>query len=184
MSIPKAKVSKGNRIPTANTNSQTNNVVFSFKTLDKTKYFNLDATCESWSSDLFDTLCTVSSIPVSDIMAGRYSGKQSPLRIHRHPNANPPSPVPNGIDISELWQIRISLSKGGIHGIFSDNVFYVIWLDPQHNLYPSENHGGLKVIKPPLTCCKDRDYIIDSLNQQITDLKRDNTAYKELFDQQ
>ncbi len=72
-----------------------------------------------------------------------------------------------------MWQIRISKSKGGIHGVFCDNVFYVIWFDPQHNLYPDENHGGLKRIKPPSTCCKDREEIIIQLKNENEKLRNE-----------
>ena len=72
-----------------------------------------------------------------------------------------------------MWQIRISISKGGIHGIFFDNIFYVIWFDPQHNLYPDKNHGGLKKVIPPSTCCKDRDMEIKQLKEENDRLQKD-----------
>ena len=142
-------------------------VLFSFEAIDKNEYFNLDGTCQNWSSDLFDTMQKVSYIEIKDIMSGRYSGKQSPLRIHAHQNAKAPCKVPDHVSLEDMWQIRISLSKGGIHGVFFENIFYVIWFDPQHNLYPDNNHGGLKKIKPPSTCCKDRDSKIAELKEEF-----------------
>jgi hypothetical protein len=29
------------------------------------------------------------------------------------------------------------------------NNFYVVWLDPDHNLHPDDRHGGIKVYKYP-----------------------------------
>ena len=157
-------------------------VLFSFESLERNEYFNLDGTCVGWSSDLFEAMKKASSITMKDIHAGLYSGKNSTFRIHRHDNAKPPCDVPHNISLEELWQIRISTNKGGIHGMFVDNVFYVLWLDPQHNLYPNENRGGLKKIKPPSTCCKERDIEIDVLKKQIREMDDLINTYKELYD--
>ncbi|MBO5142952.1 MAG: hypothetical protein J6C46_08225 [Clostridia bacterium] len=37
----------------------------------------------------------------------------------------------------ECWQLGIT-SEFRIHGFFIDNVFYVVWLDPLHQLYESK----------------------------------------------
>ena len=35
------------------------------------------------------------------------------------------------------WQFSISANEHGrVHGFLIDNVFYVVWLDPEHRLYP------------------------------------------------
>jgi len=34
------------------------------------------------------------------------------------------------------YQFQISANEyGRVHGFFSENVFYIVWLDPDHNLY-------------------------------------------------
>ena len=184
MGIPVAPRIEDNRIPFASVGKgKTEKIVFSFSAYDKTEFFNLDGTCQNWAADLFDTLKIVSDITLGRVYAGEYSGHSSTLRIHQHRGVNPPCQLPNNVDINEMWQIRISRSKGGIHGIFVDNVFFVIWMDPQHNMYPDENHGGLKRIKPPSTCCKERESIIDYLKQENEALKRDNAAAIELLEE-
>ena len=175
--IPKAKVREKREISPNNISSpvleKDKKIVFSFEAIDKNEYFNLDGTCQNWSMDLFDTLKKVSNIYVKDVYAGKYSGKTSTLRIHQHDKAVPPCKVPNNVALEDMWQIRISLSKGGVHGIFSDNIFYIIWFDPHHNLYPDKNHGGLKRIIPPSTCCKDRDYEIERLKNELKITKKE-----------
>jgi hypothetical protein len=50
---------------------------------------------------------------------------------------------PNGFGIpkeDELlnvsYQFQTSANEyGRVHGFFSENVFYIVWLDPEHNLY-------------------------------------------------
>jgi hypothetical protein len=50
---------------------------------------------------------------------------------------------PNGFGIvnedqlvNTPYQFQISANEyGRVHGFFSENIFYIIWLDPEHNLY-------------------------------------------------
>lgn len=173
--IPQAKAKKETRITPKNIEIENKHekVLFSFEAVEKNEYFNLDGICQNWAADLFDTMQKVSRIALKDIYAGKYSGKTSPFRIHRHEDAKPPCKLPSNILLEDMWQIRISISKGGIHGIFFDNIFYVIWFDPQHNLYPDKNHGGLKKVIPPSTCCKDRDMEIEQLKEENDRLQKD-----------
>lgn len=173
--IPKQEKKKVKRIVPDNIKQDTEKkkVLFSFESLERNEYFNLDGTCVRWSSDLFDAMQEASKITMKDIHAGKYSGKTSPFRIHRHEDAKPPCSISDNIQLDDLWQIRISLSKGGIHGLFVDNIFYVIWLDPQHNLYPDKNHGGLVKIDPPSTCCKERDKEISILKEQLDEAREE-----------
>ena len=173
--IPIAEVPKIQKISPANTESlkRQRKVCFSFAAVDKNEYFNLDGTCQNWAADLFDTMQKVSNISVSEIYNGTYSHKGSPFRIHQHDSAKPPCRIPDKVSQEDMWQIRISTSKGGIHGVFVDNIFYVIWFDPQHNLYPDENHGGLKKVMPPSTCCKDRDAEISELKKRLAGLEEE-----------
>lgn len=166
--VPKQKAYHQDRINPKNLVLKDNdNVLFSFQDLSENKYFNLDATCENWSLELLKCMKVVSGISKGEIVAGKYSGKHSTLRIHNHKDANPPCPLPDRIDLEEFYQIRLAKSKGAIHGVFVENIFYVIWLDPHHNMYPDDRYGGLKVITPPKTCCKDRDEIIEQLNEEL-----------------
>lgn len=179
MKIPKGRIVENTeRIPFIKPGLGSDEMLlFSFAAIQTTEYFNLDGTCINWASDLFKTLEEVSRIKAKDVFAGKYSGRNSTLRIHPHNNVKSPCSIPRNVNLEDMWQIRISKSKGGIHGVFSENVFYVIWFDPQHNLYPDENHGGLKKIKPPSTCCKDRDERIAVLENEI---KQKDECIKEL----
>ncbi|MBU4512930.1 hypothetical protein KKD19_06890 [Patescibacteria group bacterium] len=46
----------------------------------------------------------------------------------------------NSQDIDDNgWQFEISQNEHGrIHGFFLENIFYVVWLDPKHELYPGK----------------------------------------------
>ena len=144
-------------------------ITFSFSALERTSHFNLDMTCPNWSSELFEMLKNASNYSKTDLICG----KLRTYRVHNHESASPPDPLPDGVALKDCYQIRISKSKGGIHGVFNENIFYVIWLDPLHNMYPDEKYGGLKTITPPTTCCMDRDQTLTELQEQIAKLKED-----------
>ena len=140
--IPKAsKVSEpASKIKRQQLNFTQSAISFSFEALETTEYFNLDGTCVNWSLELLNMLKDVSSIKKEDLLNGSYA--KSKYRVHSHENATPPSKMPDGVELKDCYQIRISKSKGGIHGVFNGNIFYVIWLDPLHNMYPDERSGG------------------------------------------
>ncbi|MFB2969580.1 hypothetical protein ACE1CD_11450 [Aerosakkonema sp. BLCC-F183] len=45
--------------------------------------------------------------------------------------------IPNEDQLVNIpYQFQISANEyGRVHGFFSENVFYIVWLDPDHNLY-------------------------------------------------
>ena len=88
-------------------------------------------------------------------------------RFHSHEGANCPSPLPDGVELKDVYQMRISTSKGGIHGVLRENCFYVIWLDPLHNMYPDDRFGGLRRVRVASSCCKDRDEEILKLKEEL-----------------
>ena len=39
----------------------------------------------------------------------------------------------------EAWQFSLSVNEHGrVHGFLIGNVFYLVWLDPEHKLYPGQ----------------------------------------------
>lgn len=157
---------------------ETKGITFSFSILEKNEYFNLDATCTNWASDLFYVLQDISKKTKKELLNSR---NNQTYRIHNHENANPPCPFPQNIDQKDCYQIRIGKSKGGIHGIFIDETFYVIWFDPLHNMYPDSRYGGLRKIVPPKTCCMDLEEKINELLEQNNKLQEDLNVYQELL---
>lgn len=177
--IPKPKLkSETNVIPKPSflpSDDKDDYVVFSFASLEWTEYFNLDSTCLNWTFDLFNMLKSISKTSKVDLLSGKYKT----YRVHSHENAKPPNPLPDGVALKNCYQLRISTSKGGIHGVFVENIFYVIWVDPLHNMYPDDRFGGLRTIKPPYTCCRDREDRIIELQEENKKLKEENEFWEE-----
>ena len=155
-------------------------IVFSFAALEKNEYFDIDVTCQSWASELFDLLKNVSGLSKRHLLT---NCRQPPYRVHNHENANPPCAWPKGVLPEDFYQISVGKSKGRIHGIFVDNVFYIIWFDPLHNLYPDDKHGGLTEIRPPKNCCMYRDEMISDLKKRIKELEEENQTLYQLLDE-
>ncbi len=175
--IPKPKVKKESKIikPHFLLSDETNHyVVFSFASLDWTEYFNLDGTCTNWSFDLLNMLKSISKTSKIDLLSGKFKT----YRVHSHENAKPPNQLPDGVTLKDCYQLRISTSKGGIHGVFVENIFYVIWIDPLHNMYPDKRFGGLRTIKPPSTCCREREAHILELLEENQKLKEENKFWE------
>lgn len=151
-------------------------ITFSFEALKTNEYFNLNGTCQNWTNDLIKMLKDVSSHSANDLLQNKFKT----YRVHNHKNAKPPCDIPNGIELKDFYQIRISSSKGGIHGVFYENIFYIVWLDPLHNMYPDDRYGGLRKITPPNTCCMDRETEIVKLKEELEKYKKDVKDYKEM----
>ncbi|WP_404988154.1 hypothetical protein [Clostridium culturomicium] len=71
----------------------------------------------------------------------------------------------------ECMQYRISSSNGRVHGFIIGNTFYIVWLDPHHNLYPDDRYGGRKFYMRPLSCH-------DRLQEKMVELLKENNKLK------
>lgn len=145
--IPKPKLnSESGRIDKHNREilSGSNNCVFSFRFLkedgDKFRYTNLNS---DYFSKLLERMHDVSSMSANQLR----NSSSDALRCHRI-DWKKDNVSEDGFGIlgddgfydDHAWQMSISSNKyGRIHGFFDDNVFYVVWLDKNHNLYHGNN---------------------------------------------
>lgn len=156
-------------------------ITFSFRFLDlETEPFNLGGVCEKRYPELFQMLSNVSSYTRHDLTLGR-----STYRCHPHDWDKLDYKFNFDDDFLEqvdCRQIRIGKSKGGIHGFLVGSTFYIVWIDRHHNLYPDDRYGGLKILKPPQTCCSFRDEELENLHKCNEDLLKENNDLMELLD--
>lgn len=176
--IPKASRTETQVIPEAKRLHMTDDgIVFSFEALERTEYFNLDGTCQNWANGMLDMCKEISKLTVRQLTSGSFGT----YRFHNQRKAkNCPSPLPEGVELKDIYQMRISASKGGIHGVLRENCFYVIWLDPLHNMYPDDRFGGLRKVRAASTCCKDRDDEILRLQEKLTQAKKEAAEWEQL----
>lgn len=150
---------------------------FSFSCFDREHdLFNLGSGKKSepinsaWFLDLLDCLKSVSSCTIPQL-------KSSMHELHpidwKKTNTKPP----NDNEQHEYWQFRINKSKGRVIGILNEGIFYVVWLDPHHNLTNSDGYGTAKYCLRPKS-----EY--ELLCQKNMDLQCEIARLYELLDEQ
>jgi hypothetical protein len=130
-------------------------LLFSFRFVDRNhEAFNLGGICESWFISLLDGLKEVSDLTWTQLVMDL----KDHYRSHLH-DWDTTSYKYNFddefLEQVECRQFSLSAGTGRVHGFIVGNRFYIVWLDPHHNLYPSDNHGGLRLFPPPDKCRKD-----------------------------
>ena len=125
-----------------------NNFSFSFACFDRShELFNLGSNSlegvvsGTWFLELLDCLKNVSNMTIADL-------KQSTHDLHPIDWSKTNTTAPRNNEQLEYWQFRINKSKGRVIGFLIDGVFYVVWLDPHHNLTSCEGYGGIRKYKP------------------------------------
>lgn len=113
-------------------------VRFSFRHYSSTEKFCHPAAdrAHPYLGVLLDRLRDVSGMKLSEFTA---SGKT--LRSHSHDWASTTekdgySHLSKQLQECAPWQFSLTANEHGrVHGILIDNVFYIVWLDPEHSLY-------------------------------------------------
>lgn len=119
-------------------------VAFNFNKLQNLgKKFCYDKCRTSYFTTLLSRLKVVSGMTKKQMTSGRVKGRTG-LRCHRIRFSDPKvSEITFGLggDIDEeAWQFQLTKrAHGRVHGYFVENVFYIRWLDPKHELYPRKN---------------------------------------------
>lgn len=123
---------------------------FSFVCFDRThELFNLGGDGEDgvikgkWFIELFDCLKSVSNKTITELR----QSKTHDLHPIDWDNTN--TLAPKNSEQLEYWQFRINKSKGRVIGFMIDGVFYVVWLDPYHNLTDSKGYGTITKYSAP-----------------------------------
>ena len=141
-SIPKASTPK-KIIPSLKDNlreiqNKNEKIVFSFSLFKQDEYFNVTETKDKWISSLLETLREISNIDIKRFNTDM--NFRDVNRIHGCGDALPPCNPPHNISLEDLTQIGLGTSKGRIHGVLIENIFYIVLADPFHYMYPGENH--------------------------------------------
>ncbi|WP_404469403.1 hypothetical protein [Sutcliffiella horikoshii] len=151
------------------------NVIFSWKFFDRWhEYFNLGAIGVEWFINCMDTMKEISNMPIKEFQRHTHA----PLRVHRHEwdRVSAKYPLPE-ILLEEIendtYQFAISRANGRVHGFIIDNLFFIVWLDPQHNMYPMQRHGGLTYCDQPQDCYDCLEIENQKLKEEIRSVEAD-----------
>lgn len=121
---------------------------FSFKYFNQATYFGLSSTDSNWLVSFLARLQSLSNLTLDEVVQpGR---TRSALRFHRidwqHKNVPVsrqdfnwlPAEILNNEEDFPFIQISISKGRGRLVGFLLSDVFYVIVIDREHNLQPSQ----------------------------------------------
>ncbi len=156
-------------------------VIFSFNFLDlEDELFNLGTMkkrsvpiCSEWFMTLLETLKEISNLKPNEL-----KNQKQHYDYHSHDWNNVTKKFNFSNDFLEQVdgvQFRLSSSKGRVHGFMIGNRFYIVWLDPHHNLYPNERYGGTKYYEKPKTC-------FEKLSEENVRLTIENNDLMKLLD--
>lgn len=115
----------------------TTTLTFSFRFFEgKHETFCCDTIKSEWFIRFLDSLQEISRLIWAEVHSRR-----NHFRVHKHDwsRLKHRFALPNAIfeQIEEdCYQWSLSKGKGRVHGFLISDVFYVVWLDPNHQLYP------------------------------------------------
>lgn len=153
---------------------------FSFSCFDRThELFNLGNNAEDtisggWFLDLLDCLKSVSNMSIDEI-------RKSTHDLHPIDWRNTNTKKPLDDNQYDYYQFRINKSKGRVIGFVIDGVFYIVWLDPYHNLTNSVGYGNENYYKPGISLYEKKENEIVLLNEEINRLKDELSTAIELL---
>lgn len=150
-------------------------LTFSFKFFDRHhEVFNLGKTKVSWFISLLDAMKEVSDLTRNQLVVEQ--------RNHYQCHPHKWDELDYKFNFSdeflcqvECLQFRLSTGGGRVHGFIIGNRFYIVWLDPHHNLYASNKHGGRKFYGAPWNS-------YDELKHEHEQLRNDYNEALELLD--
>jgi len=160
-------------------------LLFSFELLDfSNAYYNCNGMCDKGIKNCFEKLRDYSKFTINEL----YSNKgNSSLRFHlinKEEVDDWPECLKQNKQLEDsFFQISFGKSRGRVHGVLIDNVFYVIWLDPQHFLYHDKKFGSKRPFTNLENCCSIRESIINEQYARIVDLKKENEELLQLLDE-
>ncbi|MFP7234127.1 hypothetical protein SFC70_19815 [Bacillus subtilis] len=156
------------------------NIVFSWKYFDKDhKVYNCGGIEMPWMISFLETLKNISGLTIQDLR--KEEGKRKGLRFHPIRWGKVTQQKFNFNDQffeqirDNCYQLSLSTGKGRFHGFLIENSFFVVWLDPFHQLELMKDHGGVQEFEYPIN-----DY--ELLKFEYEELKKENNILKELFE--
>ena len=135
-----------------------------------------EAISGEWFIALFDCLKEVSNTKIFDLRTDVHD-----LHPVDWESNNINTGKPEGHEQLDYWQFRLNKSDGRVIGVKIDNTFYIVWLDPYHNLTNSEGYGKARYYYRPLTQYEKIVKINKELQERVNILEEENQIYEDLL---
>ncbi|TVQ16480.1 MAG: hypothetical protein EA367_20095 [Leptolyngbya sp. DLM2.Bin15] len=138
--MKKTKVPKASASGIESTKLKPQGISFSFKYYQNDHYkFSCNEKAATYWLTLIDRLKAISGLSHKELLANRSSA----LRCHPirwEDTSEHGFGLPNEEQLVDIpYQFSVSSNEHGrVHGFLIDEVFYVVWLDPEHLLYPAK----------------------------------------------
>lgn len=127
-------------------------ITFSFRYFSQQDYFGIGDVPSSWIAALFDRLKEFNgkTNKIIDNITDRkkyrfhpidWKGENVPITLNDIESI--PQLLKDNAEDDFLWQFQLSKANGRVIGFFNESfdIFYIVLLDPKHNLQPSKNFG-------------------------------------------
>lgn len=127
-------------------------LTFSFKYFGQQDYFGIGDMDASWFANLLDRIKDLSNktARIIDNPNERISYRLHPIDwnakscpITINDLLSVPKNIKDNIEDNFFWQFQLSKGTGRVVGFFNEDfsIFYVVLLDPKHNIQPSKKFG-------------------------------------------
>ena len=151
--------------------SENQKIKISFQFFEReNKLFNLGEVESEWFVELLDTLQLLTQITKKQLF-GEYKDKFKPHPYSDVDKLNFKDDMLLNMQ-NEAYQLRITKSKGRIHGFFVENTYYIRFIDRWHNMYDTVKYGGIVIKIPPSS-------MYDVLETKYKELEQTNIALSE-----
>lgn len=155
---------------------------FSLKYLDlEHEAFNLGKTKRPWFISLLKVLRDISDLNRNELVVQM----QQRFNCHNHDFQDTEYTYnfdDDFLEQADCRQFNISKSKGRVHGFIFGNTFFIVWLDPHHNLNPDDKFGGLTLYNPPMDEYEVLYNKFKSLMSDNQKLQEELKAFEDLLD--
>jgi len=134
----KIKGKKGRIHPPSKASIDHETLRFSFQHLEIShEKFRLDGRAAQYFIKLFERLQNLSSLKHTEFTSNRGNSLRShPIDWGNTSEKDGFTHLNNQLKGLPPCQFQVSKNNGRVHGFLLDNVFFVVWFDPDHLLYP------------------------------------------------
>lgn len=155
----------------------------SFRFLDRdNELFNMGNADIHWIMELLDTLKFLTQITKKQLFT-EYRKKFQPHQYDEIEKLKYKDAFLTNPQYEECYQLRLTKSTGRIHGFFINEIYYIRFLDKEHNMYNDKRYGGPKYYIAPQTpyeMLQERNNELETTNQTL--IEKNNRNYNIICD--